>query len=117
GVPVSRSYASHNLDWKPDVVVIGNVLSRGNPEVEAVLDRRLNFMSLPEWLKEHVLRRREPIVICGTHGKTTTTALTAHVLDHCPGPKPGYLIGGQPLGMAHPARLGAKDAPFVIEGD
>jgi len=117
GVPVSRSYAAHNLDWKPDVVLIGNVLSRGNPEVEAALDRRMNFMSLPEWLKENVLRKREPIVICGTHGKTTTTALTAHVLDHCSGPKPGFLIGGQPLGMLHPARLGAKDAPFVIEGD
>lgn len=117
GVPVSRSYAAHNLEWKPDVVVIGNVLSRGNPEVEAVLERRMNFMSLPEWLKDNVLRKRDPIVICGTHGKTTTTALTAHVLDNCSGPKPGYLIGGQPLGMAHSAHLGGKDSPFVIEGD
>lgn len=116
GVPVASGYAAENLDWSPDLVVIGNALSRGNPEVEAVLERRMRYVSLPEWLKENVLRARRPVAICGTHGKTTTTALAAHVLEAC-GLAPGYLIGGQPLGFAHSARLGTEGAPFVIEGD
>lgn len=116
GVPVYEGYAASNLDWNPDVVLLGNALSRGNAEVEAALSRRMRFASLPEWLKEHVLRTRRSVAICGTHGKTTTTALTAHVLQAC-GLDPGYLIGGQPLGFAHSARLGPENAPFVIEGD
>ena len=116
GVPVYEGYAASNLDWNPDVVLLGNALSRGNAEVEAALSRRMRFASLPEWLKEHVLRMRRSVAICGTHGKTTTTALTAHVLQAC-GLDPGYLIGGQPLGFAHSARLGSEGAPFVIEGD
>jgi UDP-N-acetylmuramate: L-alanyl-gamma-D-glutamyl-meso-diaminopimelate ligase len=116
GVPVASQYAAENLDWNPDVVLIGNVLSRGNPEVEAALSRRMRFMSLPEWIKNEVLRARRPVAICGTHGKTTTTALTAFVLERC-GLAPGYLIGGQPKGFAHSARLGALGVPFVIEGD
>lgn len=115
-VPVATKYTAENLDWNPDIVVIGNVLSRGNPEVEAALSRRMHMMSLPEWLKVHVLRKRRPVVIAGTHGKTTTTALTAHVLDKC-GFLPGYLIGGQPIGMQFSARYGAENAPFVVEGD
>ena len=116
GVPVAEGYRAENLDWNPDTVAIGNVLSRGNPEVEAALERSMRYVSLPEWLKEHVLRPRKPVVICGTHGKTTTTALTAHVLDAC-GLAPGFLIGGQPIGFPYSARLGAEGAPFVIEGD
>lgn len=116
GVPVAEGFAAENLDWDPDVVLIGNVLSRGNEEVEAALSRRLRYMSLPEWLKENVLRQRRPVAICGTHGKTTTTALTAHVL-RAVGMDAGYLIGGQPLGFDHSAHLGAEGAPFVIEGD
>jgi UDP-N-acetylmuramate: L-alanyl-gamma-D-glutamyl-meso-diaminopimelate ligase len=116
GVPVYTGYDAANLDWNPDLVLPGNALSRGNPEVEAVLSRRMRFLSLPEWLKEEVLRPRRPVVIAGTHGKTTTTALAAHVLERC-GLAPGYLIGGQPLGFEHPAHLGAPGAPFVIEGD
>ncbi len=115
-VPVSQGYAAENLDWGPDVVLLGNALSRGNPEVEAALERSLRYMSLPEWLKEHVLRLRRPVAVCGTHGKTTTTALAAHVLECC-GLHPGFLIGGQPLNFAHSARLGPEGAPFVIEGD
>ena len=116
GVPVAAGYAAENLDWNPDVVLLGNALSRGNPEVEAALSRRMRFASLPEWLKEHVLRDRRPVALCGTHGKTTTTALTAHILEKC-GLNPGWLIGGQPLGLDHSARLGAPGAPFAIEGD
>lgn len=116
GVPAATGYAASNLDWNPDLVVIGNVLSRGNPEVEAALDRRLHYVSLPEWLKDVALRPRRPVVICGTHGKTTTTALAAFLLDRC-GMNPGFLIGGQPLDFPHSARLGPEGAPFVIEGD
>lgn len=116
GVPVATGYAAENLDWAPDLVVIGNALSRGNPEVEAALARRMHYVSLPEWLKDQVLRARRPVVIAGTHGKTTTTAITAHALDAC-GLNPGFLIGGQPLGFPHSARLGPEGAPFVIEGD
>lgn len=116
-IPVSDEYDAQNLAWRPDILVLGNVLSRGNPEVELALERRMRFMSLPEWLKEYVLRDRKPVVICGTHGKTTTTALTAHLANHCIGTQTGYLIGGQPLDFAHPSRLGEKGELFVIEGD
>lgn len=116
GIPVSQRYAGENLDWQPDAVIIGNALSRGNPEVEAALDRRIPYLSLPEWLKEHILRFRRPVAICGTHGKTTTTALTAYLLDRA-GHEAGFLIGGQPMDFSHSSRLGAVDAPFVIEGD
>ncbi len=116
GVPVATGYAAANLDWGPDIVVIGNALSRGNPEVEAVLERRLKYVSLPEWLKEAVLRPRRPVVIAGTHGKTTITALAAYLLDRA-GFEPGYLVGGQPLDFEHSARLGREHGPFIIEGD
>lgn len=116
GVPVAVGYAAENLDWDPGVVLVGNALSRGNPEVEAVLSRRMCYQSLPEWLKEHVLRARRPIAVCGTHGKTTTTALIAWML-HAAGIDPGYLIGGMPLGFPHSARLGPEGGYFVIEGD
>jgi len=116
GVPVAYSYDATNLDWGPDAVVIGNVLSRGNPEVEAALERRMKFMSLPEWLKENVLQKRKSVAICGTHGKTTTTALAAFLLDRC-GLTPGYFIGGQPIDFEHSAKLCPEGNPFVIEGD
>lgn len=116
GVPVAEGYAAENLAWGLDVVILGNALSRGNAEVEAALSGRMRYQSLPEWMKEQVLRARRPVVIAGTHGKTTTTALTAFVLDQC-GLAPGYFVGGQPLDFPHSARLGAPGAPFVIEGD
>lgn len=116
GVPVATRYDAENLDWGPDLVVIGNVLSRGNAEVEAVLERRLRYVSLPEWLKDGVLWDRRSVVISGTHGKTTTTALAAFLLDAA-GLEPGFLIGGQTLDFEHSARLGPVGGPFVIEGD
>ena len=116
GVEVYEGYREENLDWNPDLVVIGNALSRGNPEVETALTRRMHFLSLPEWMKGHVLRERRPIVCCGTHGKTTTTALTAFLLDQA-GLGGGWLIGGQPLDFDYSASLGSMGAPFVIEGD
>ena len=116
GVPVAVGYDAANLDWNPDYVVLGNALSRGNPEAEAVLTRKLHYLSLAEWLKDAVLRARRPVVIAGTHGKTTTTALAASLLAGS-GMEPGFLIGGQPLDFPYPARLGMEEAPFVIEGD
>ncbi len=116
GVPVANGYAAANLDWQPDAVVVGNALSRGNPEVEAALSRRMRYLSMAEWLKESVLRARRPVAVCGTHGKTTTTALTAYLLDHC-GLAPGFWVGGLVKDFDFPARLGAPTAPFVIEGD
>ncbi len=116
GVPVAEGYDAANLDWDPDCVILGNALSRGNPEVEAALTRKRHCLSLPEWLKDAVLRTRRPVVIAGTHGKTTTTALAAYLLDAA-GMEPGFLIGGQPLNFPHSARLGLEEAPFVIEGD
>ena len=116
GVPVAMGYDAKNLGWDPDVVILGNALSRGNPEVEAALERKLHYVSLPEWMKEHVLRARRPVVIAGTHGKTTTTALAAYLVDAA-GLAPGFLIGGQPLDFPHSARLGEPGVPFVIEGD
>jgi UDP-N-acetylmuramate: L-alanyl-gamma-D-glutamyl-meso-diaminopimelate ligase len=116
GVPVYTGYAAENLDWEPDIVLLGNVLSRGNAEVEAALERKLRYASLPEWMKDVVLRPRRPVVICGTHGKTTTTTLTAFVLEKA-GLDPGYFIGGEPLDFPHSARLSPEGTPFVIEGD
>ena len=115
-VPLAEGYAAKNLDWEPDVVVIGNALSRGNEEVEAVLEHGIQYMSYPEWLKFAVLQSRHSIVVTGTHGKTTTTALAAHFLDHA-GKSPGFLIGGQTDNFAHSSYLGAVGGPFVIEGD
>ncbi|MBZ0264482.1 UDP-N-acetylmuramate:L-alanyl-gamma-D-glutamyl-meso-diaminopimelate ligase [bacterium] len=115
-VQLYEGYKASNLDWNPDIVVIGNALSRGNEEVEAVLSRRFKYVSLPEWLKNDVLQHRKPVVITGTHGKTSTTTLTAHLLNEC-GLNPGYLIGGQPLNLESSSKLGDIGAPFVIEGD
>ncbi|MFH0881509.1 MAG: Mur ligase family protein [bacterium] len=116
GVQVYEGYAAENLAWQPDLVLVGNALSRGNPEVEEMLRQRIPYASLPEWLKSEVLQTRRPVVIAGTHGKTTTTALTAFLLDRC-GLNPGFLIGGQPLDFPYSSRLGQEGGPFVIEGD
>ncbi len=116
GVPVFTPYAATNLDWQPDLVVVGNALSRGNAELEGVLDRGLPYVSFPEWLRFAVLQARRPIVVSGTHGKTTTTALDSFLLEDC-GLRPGWLIGGQPLDFDHPSALGMPGGPFVIEGD
>ena len=101
----------------PDLVVIGNAMSRGNPEVEWLLDSRaLRFTSLPAMLHDLVLQTRRNLVICGTHGKTTTTALAAYLL-RAAGCDPGFLIGGVPQDPPVGAHLGAVGDPFVIEGD
>src|SRR6202012_1032329 len=98
GIPILEPYAESNLEPAPDLVVIGNALSRGNPEIEYVLDKRIPFISLPALLREEFLSGRESLVIAGTHGKTTTTSMLAwiyEVASHAqPEFSPSFLIGG-----------------------
>ncbi|MDQ6621392.1 MAG: UDP-N-acetylmuramate:L-alanyl-gamma-D-glutamyl-meso-diaminopimelate ligase [Pseudomonadota bacterium] len=100
-----------------DIFVIGNVISRGNPLIEAILDSGRHYVSGPQWLYEHVLRDRWVLAVAGTHGKTTTTAMLAWILDSA-GLAPGFLIGGVPIDFGVSARLPANESPFfVIEAD
>jgi UDP-N-acetylmuramate: L-alanyl-gamma-D-glutamyl-meso-diaminopimelate ligase len=115
GIPVAAGYRAENLAPAPDLVVIGNALSRGNPEVEAVLDRGLAYCSLPELLRWGFLPGRRPLVVTGTHGKTTTAALCAWLL-HRAGLDPSWLVGGIPLGLERGFHRGEGTA-FVLEGD
>lgn len=115
GIKLMNGYRAENLDNNPDLVVIGNALSRGNPEVEAVLNRNIPYTSGPQWLADHVLQNRWVIAIAGTHGKTTTSSMLSWILD-TNGFEPGFLIGGIPLNFGISARLG-KSAFFVIEAD
>ena len=118
GITVHEGYDPARLaGLAPDLVVIGNAMTRGNPEVEWLLDTRaLPFTSLPALLHDSVLKGRRNLVICGTHGKTTTTALTAFLL-RAAGRDPGFLIGGVPQDPPMGSHLGAVADPFVIEGD
>src|SRR5437870_11630720 len=95
GIAFSEPYRAENLPNDAEVVVIGNVIKRGNPEVEAVLNRKLYYLSLPEVLKEFFLRGRHNLVVTGTHGKTTTTALLTWILT-VGELEPGYMVGGLP---------------------
>ena len=115
GITLTEGFEPSQLDPVPDVVVVGNVMSRGVPVLEAVLDRGIPYTSGPEWLAREVLKDRWVLAVAGTHGKTTTTSLLAHILDHA-GLDPGFLIGGVPGNFDVSARLGS--APFfVIEAD
>ena len=114
-IPVFRGFAASNLEPRPDLVVIGNAVSRGNPEAEAVLERKIRHASMPETLKSFFLWDRKPVVVAGTHGKTTTTAMLAWVLTEA-GRDPSYIIGGVPVGWQAGARLGSGDL-FILEGD
>src|SRR5213594_247190 len=114
-IPAKKGYRAENIPADADVVVIGNAMKRGNPEVEAVLNRKLFYLSLPEVLKNYFLRGRHDLVVTGTHGKTTTTALLAWIMEKA-GRKPGYLIAGLPKNFGQGARLNDSKY-FVIEGD
>lgn len=115
GIPMSEGYDPATLNPAPDVLVIGNAFSRGNPLVEYALERDIPYMSGPEFLARHVLHGRWVLGVAGTHGKTTTSSMLAWILEHA-GLRPGYLIGGAPANFAAPARLG--DTPFfVVEAD
>ncbi|MGH7058455.1 MAG: UDP-N-acetylmuramate:L-alanyl-gamma-D-glutamyl-meso-diaminopimelate ligase, partial [Acetobacteraceae bacterium] len=120
GIELIEGYDAAQLDPVPDVVVVGNVMKRGQPVIEALLDRGIPYASGPEWLSREVLRGRWVLAVAGTHGKTTTSSLLAWILEHA-GLQPGFLIGGVPANFETSARLGAAPlgarAPFVIEAD
>ncbi|MBT5952848.1 MAG: UDP-N-acetylmuramate:L-alanyl-gamma-D-glutamyl-meso-diaminopimelate ligase, partial [Methylococcales bacterium] len=115
-VRLMTGYQKEHLELlKPDLVIIGNALSRGNPAVEYVLNQGICYLSGPQWLSEAVLRDRWVLAVAGTHGKTTTASMLAWILEYN-GYSPGFLIGGIPLNFTQSARLGESDF-FVIEAD
>jgi UDP-N-acetylmuramate: L-alanyl-gamma-D-glutamyl-meso-diaminopimelate ligase len=122
GIELIEGFGADQLALQPDVFVIGNVVTRGNPLMEAILDAGVPYTSGPQWLAENVLQGRHVLAVAGTHGKTTTTAMLAWILDQA-GLQPGFLVGGVPLNFGVSARLGrvstalAPMSPFVIEAD
>ena len=115
GIQLIEGYGADQLALQPDLWVIGNAVSRGNPLLEAILDAGQPYTSGPQWLAEHVLAGRWVLAVAGTHGKTTTTSMLAWILNYA-GLKPGFLIGGVPVDFGETARLG--EAPFfVVEAD
>ncbi|MEO9216591.1 MAG: UDP-N-acetylmuramate:L-alanyl-gamma-D-glutamyl-meso-diaminopimelate ligase [Rhodanobacter sp.] len=125
GISLMSGYAAAHLQpgadhGRPDLVVVGNAMTRGNPAVEYMLDQRLRYISGPQWLGETVLAERDVLAVAGTHGKTTTTSLLAHLLEHASREQadlaPGFLVGGVPGNFGVSARLG-QGKPFVIEAD
>lgn len=115
GIPLAEGYRPANLDPRPDLVIVGNAISRGNPELEHALDQRLFYLSLPETLKLFFLRSTHNLVVAGTHGKTTTTSLLAWIFEHA-GRAPSYLIGGIPLNFGQGCRRQSGNF-WILEGD
>lgn len=113
-VPVMMPYGAHNLDWGPEVVVVGNVHTKDHVEVVAAQERGIRLTSFPAAISDYLLPGKTSIVVAGTHGKTTTTSLVAHILEQS-GRDPNVLVGGVPIGLGQGWRAGA--GPFVIEGD
>lgn len=115
GISLIQGYDASQLEPQPDLVIVGNAMTRGNPCVEAVLERNIPYMSGPQWLHDFVLRDRWVVAVAGTHGKTTTAGMATWILEACDY-KPGFVIGGVPGNFDVSARLG--DSPFfVIEAD
>ena len=115
GIPVLSGFHAEHIAPRPDLVIIGNAISRGNPEAEAVLAQAIPYISFPQALGQFLIGSRRALVIAGTHGKTTTTALAAWVLD-CAGLAPGYFVGGVPLNYGSGWSAG-KGEHVVLEGD
>ena len=115
GIDIHEGFDAAQLDAAPDCVVVGNVMTRGTPVVEALLDRRIPYQSGPQWLAEHVLRGRHVFAVAGTHGKTTTSSMLAWILQDA-GLEPGFLIGGIPANFDVSARYGNGEY-FVVEAD
>jgi UDP-N-acetylmuramate: L-alanyl-gamma-D-glutamyl-meso-diaminopimelate ligase len=115
GITLKQGYKAEHLQPPPDLIVVGNALSRGNAAIEHLLDARLRYVSGPQWLGETLLAQRRVLAVAGTHGKTTTTSLLAWILDSA-GRDPGFLVGGVPANFGVSARLGSSD-DFVIEAD
>jgi len=115
GIELIEGYDPDQLKLNPDIVVVGNVMSRGNALIEALLDSGMPYTSGPEWLARHVLAGRWTLAVAGTHGKTTTSSILAWILEHA-GLEPGFLIGGVPGNFSVTARLG-RGKHFVVEAD
>ncbi len=115
GIELIEGYGADQLALKPDLFVIGNVVTRGNALMEAILNAGAAYTSGPQWLSDHVLQGRHVLAVAGTHGKTTTTSMLAWILEHA-GLQPGFLVGGVPLNFGVSARLGSGKT-FVIEAD
>ncbi len=115
GIDIIEGYEPGQLAVSPDYVVVGNAMTRGNPVVEAMLDRRVPYCSGPQWLSEHVLHKRHVMAVSGTHGKTTTASMLAWILEDA-GLSPGFLIGGVPVNFGESARFGDSEY-FVVEAD
>src|SRR5689334_20603110 len=115
GIPVAQPFDAKNLEPRPDLVVIGNAMSRGNVELEQVLDKRIPFCSLPEILHDEFLRGKEVLVVAGTHGKTTTTSMLSWIF-HTSGQQPSFLIGGIAENFGSSFALG-QGKHFILEGD
>ena len=119
GIELIEGFGPHQLSLQPDLFVVGNVVSRGNPLMETILNRGLPYVSGPQWIGEHILQHKWVLAVAGTHGKTTTASMLAWILEQA-GYNPGFLIGGVPLNFGISARLGGTtaEAPFfVIEAD
>jgi UDP-N-acetylmuramate: L-alanyl-gamma-D-glutamyl-meso-diaminopimelate ligase len=119
GIQLMEGFDPNQLALKPDVFVVGNVVSRGNPLMEAILNAGCPYTSGPQWLSDHILQGRHVLAVAGTHGKTTTTAMLSWVLE-CAGLEPGFLVGGVPQNFGISARLGRVSGgmtPFVMEAD
>ena len=124
GITLVEGFEAEQLGFAPDLFVIGNVVTRGKPLMEAILDAGAAYTSGPQWMAEHILRGRHVLAVAGTHGKTTTTSMLAWVLEQA-GLQPGFLVGGVPLNFGVSARLGGTGTtragvaaqPFVIEAD
>ncbi|MBL7004756.1 MAG: UDP-N-acetylmuramate:L-alanyl-gamma-D-glutamyl-meso-diaminopimelate ligase, partial [Gammaproteobacteria bacterium] len=111
GITLYEGYSTDNLDLSADVFIVGNAISRGNEQIEYILNHNLNYISAPQWLYEHVLKDRWVLAVAGTHGKTTTSSMLTWILQDN-GLSPGFLIGGIPSNFEQSARLG--DAPFFV---
>lgn len=116
GIEITEGYGAEQLALHPDLWVVGNAVSRGNPLLEAILNAGEPYTSGPQWMSENILQGRTVLAVAGTHGKTTTTSMLAWILAEC-GLRPGYLIGGVPRWGERSAALGDPHAPFVIEAD
>ena len=116
GIKLIEGYDPNQIELKPDIFVIGNVVSRGNLLMEEILNRNLQYISAPQWLSENVLKGKWVLAVSGTHGKTTTSSMLAWILEYA-GMKPGFLIGGVPENFSVSARLSSDSPFFVIEAD
>jgi UDP-N-acetylmuramate: L-alanyl-gamma-D-glutamyl-meso-diaminopimelate ligase len=115
GIPISQPFSALNLEPTPDLVVVGNAISRGNVELEHILDQRISFCSLPQLLHDEFLRGKEVLVVAGTHGKTTTTSMLAWIFEHAE-KHPSFLIGGIAENFGRSFQLG-DGKYFILEGD